>query len=148
MKRKMISVISLLVLVIFTFSMTACNTEDYQSLVLKASVVEQENTLVIQVEEVENSKKATLMNAMKKLQSEKKLTFSADKTGMITGIGGKSNGGNSYWMLYTTDEKMSNTAWGTYEYEGERLGSAILGATALIIESGETYIWAYQTFDL
>ena len=116
--------------------MAACSTEDYQSLVLKASVVEQGNTLVIQVEEVENSNKATLMNVMKKLQSEKKLSFSADQTDMITGIGEKSNGGNSYWMLYTTDKEMSDTAWGTYEYEGEILGSAILGASALITQSG------------
>jgi hypothetical protein len=147
MKRKIVKLVSLLAMLILSvFGMISCDPAEYKRLQVTANATKGENTLVIQVEEVENSDLATLMNVMLKLEEQKQFAFSTDPTGMITQIGEKKNGGNSYWMLYTTDEEMADTSWGTYEYEGEILGSAILGANVLIVQSGETYIWVYQTF--
>ena len=66
--------------------------------------------------------------------------------GLITSINGKANTANSYWMLYTSDTEMSNTEWGTYEYDGKTLSSAIFGAESLPTVQGEYYVWAYTTF--
>lgn len=66
--------------------------------------------------------------------------------GMMTELNGQSNAVSSYWMLYTSDKDMSNAEWGTIEYDGQTLGSAILGAEALIVETGEIYVWEYVTF--
>lgn len=66
--------------------------------------------------------------------------------GMITELDGTKNSTKSFWMLYTTDEANANTAWGTYEYNGATLGSAVLGAGELLVAQGETYVWVYQTF--
>ena len=41
---------------------------------------------------------------------------------------------------------MSNTEWGTVDYEGERYASAVLGADALTVIEGGLYIWEYQSF--
>lgn len=66
--------------------------------------------------------------------------------GMVTELDGTKNSTKSFWMLYTTDETNANTAWGTYEYNGATLGSAVLGAGELLVAQGETYVWVYQTF--
>ena len=50
------------------------------------------------------------------------------------------------WMLYTSDGEMSNAAWGEIEYNGEKLGSAVLGADALPVLEGQVYVWYYQAF--
>ena len=50
------------------------------------------------------------------------------------------------WNKLKVSEEMANTAWGTYEYNGETLGSAIVGAEALPVVDGEVYIWVYQSF--
>jgi hypothetical protein len=41
---------------------------------------------------------------------------------------------------------MGNNEWGTYDYNGTILPSAILGGDALIVSAGETYVWVYQKF--
>ena len=68
--------------------------------------------------------------------------------GMITSINGKANAADfsSCWMLYTSDVEFSNTDWGTVEYEGETLGSAIVGAEFLPATTGAIYLWEYCTF--
>ena len=67
---------------------------------------------------------------------------------MITSINGKANPADwSYcWMVYTSDTSMANTEYGTYEYEGQILGSAVLGAEALPAADGGIYVWVYQKF--
>ena len=95
---------------------------------------------------VENATQGqTLLSYMQELQEENKLSFVL-QNGMVTKINGTSNAVSSYWMLYTTDVENANTAWGTYEYNGQTLGSAISGAETLIVKNGETYVWTYQTF--
>ncbi len=89
----------------------------------------------------------TLLSVMEDMQEAGELTFVV-ANGMITEINGVKNA-LSYdpcWMLYTGDEAFSNTEWGSYEYEGEVLGSATLGAESLVVKAGEVYVWVYQAF--
>ena len=92
---------------------------------------------------------ATLLDIMEDLQKEKALTFEI-ANGMITSINGTANAPtfNPCWMLYTSDDDpaVSNSAWGTYEYKGQTLASAALGADSLPVKSGEIYVWVYVTF--
>ena len=89
--------------------------------------------------------KTTLMDVMAYLQEEKELSFKV-VDGMVTEINGTENAADwsACWMLYTSDTEMSNTAWGTCEYEGQNFGSAILGAEILPVIDGGVYIWVYQ----
>ena len=84
---------------------------------------------------------------MVQLKSEGAIDFTLDN-GMITSINGKANPADwSYcWMLYTADDEMSNTEWGELEYNGEKLGSAVVGADFLPAVEGEVYVWYYQAF--
>ena len=99
--------------------------------------------VAIKVEKAEDN--AMLIEVMEYLQEENALAFEVSG-GMVTSINQKANGANEFWMLYTSDTEMANTAWGTYEYEGQTLGSAIVGAEALPVVDGGIYIWAYQGF--
>ena len=84
---------------------------------------------------------------MNDLKEDGKIEFSISG-GMVTSIHGVENDAdyNPCWMLYTTDGEMSNTAWGTITYGDETLGSAVLGAEALVVAEGEIYVWSYQGF--
>ncbi len=92
---------------------------------------------------------ATLLDVMEDLKEEKALTFEV-VNGMVTSINGTANSPtyNPCWMLYTSDDDpaISNSAWGTYEYKGQTLASAALGADSLPVKSGEIYVWVYVTF--
>ena len=95
---------------------------------------------------VENAtQEQTLLSYMQDLQEEDVFSFTL-QNGMVTKMNGTSNSTNSYWMLYTTDTENANTSWGTYEYNGETLGSAALGVGELVVKNGATYVWTYQTF--
>ena len=89
----------------------------------------------------------TLLSFMQASTLKGLLEFSLTN-GMVTSINGKENTADysKCWMLYTSDENMANTAWGTVEYQGNVYGSAVKGVTELnIIENG-LYIWVYTTF--
>ncbi len=109
-----------------------------------ATVEKGESTVVITVEEVDGE--PTLLDVMKDLQEGGELTFTVSLDGMITSIEGKENAADwsAVWMLYTSDSEMTNAEWGTVEHNGEIYGSAIVGASALGVLAGETYIWYYQ----
>lgn len=70
------------------------------------------------------------------------------ENGMVISINGLAQDAENgkYWMLYTSDEDKSNSAWGIAEHEGKRYGSAAEGASTLVIKAGELYIWCYQGF--
>lgn len=91
----------------------------------------------------------TLLDIMTEMKAEGKLSFKF-VDGMVTSINGKANSitYNPCWMLYTSDDDpaVSNDAWGTYEYEGQTLASAALGADSLLVKTGALYVWVYQTF--
>ena len=136
MKRRFVSLFTLCILLFATaFSFAACGEKK-----------ENVEDVVIRIEEpvVEGT---TLLDIMEDLQTEGKLTFTVSD-GMITEINGVKNTVtyNPCWMLYTSDANNSNTAWGTYDYEGVTLGSATVGAGELMVSEGETYVWTYQSF--
>ena len=146
MKRKTVSLLSLILSVVFALGAASCGSFDGDEKAIIASVERKEDTMVaIKVEKVEDN--AMLIEVMEYLQEENALAFEVSG-GMVISINGKANAADwsASWMLYTSDEEMSNTAWGTYEYEGQTLGSAIVGAEALPVADGEVYIWSYQGF--
>lgn len=111
----------------------------------KYSVTSNEGVVAIAVEDAQDAK--VLLDVMKLAQTEEKLTFT-ESNGMIMSINGKENAADwsASWMLYTSDKEMSTTEYGTYEYEGQTLCSATLGAGALPVVDGEIYVWVYVTF--
>lgn len=98
--------------------------------------------VVIYVVETEGEPK--LIDCMEQLKKDGTFSYTIEG-GMVTQMNGKANG-EGYWMLYTSDSEMGNDQWGTMEYNGETLESAILGADALVVEENELYVWVYQIF--
>ena len=89
-------------------------------------------------------KQISLMDVMQLLQEEEKLAYVV-VDGMVTEMEGVANTSNSYWMLYT-DHELSNTEWGTAEYNGKTYASAMFGAETMPAANGTTYLWSYETF--
>ena len=131
MKRKFISFFSAVaVLLLSLFCLVGCN-ENVDPVVITISQTVSENT--------------TLLEVMQEQKSAGELDFQMEN-GMVVQIGTTKNTTNSFWMLYTTDAENANAQWGTFEWNGEMLGSAILGAETLVVKQGETYVWVYQSF--
>ena len=140
MKRKLYSFFTLLLTLSLCFFSCKLTGE---------AVVSVENStptqIVIKVEKVYGN--TTLFDAMETLQKQGELTFKRSGT-MLSELNGVANpiDFSACWLLYTSDREMSNDAWGTIDYNGETLGSAILGADSLLVLEGEIYVWQYQTF--
>ena len=139
MKRKFLSI---LLVAVALFCLLSCGGGEVKCTLAEMS----ETRVVISVEETDG--KGTLLSCMEYLGEENSSSTYDFSIGMLTAINGKSNDAvaNQYWMLYTSDGEMANTAWGSVEYEGKTLGSAIIGAEVLIVKEGETYVWVYQSF--
>ena len=138
-----ITVVFLAVLVfVSTALLTACKQEP---MVIKDS----DTYIVIKVtqEAMGDRSEMLLIDYMKQLKDKGDLAFEMSD-GMITSINGIANPADysSCWMLYTSDETMSNAAWGTVEYQGKQYGSAVVGAEQMKIKPGQLYIWVYQSF--
>ncbi len=133
MKRKCISFLTFLFVLIMSFCLCSCKQE------VEPVVIDLTGTTV--------EENATLLSVMKEKQSEGAFTFIVEN-GMITEINGTKNAinYNPCWMLYTSDAAFSSAEYGSYEYEGALLGSAILGAGELLVKTGEIYVWVYQSF--
>ena len=131
MKRKFTSFLSLVAtLLLSLFCFFACN-ENVDPVAITISQTVGEN--------------ATLLEVMQEQKSAGELDFEMEN-GMIVQIGETKNTTNSFWMLYTTDAENANAQWGTFEWNGETLGSAMFGAETLVVKQGETYVWVYQSF--
>ena len=113
---------------------------------VKATVTKEGTTVVIRITDAENN--STLLHAMEYLRGEGELSFAVDASGMVTSVEGVENAADwsACWMLYTSDAEMANGEWGTVTVDGVEYGSAILGASQLLVSVGETYIWSYQSF--
>lgn len=138
MKRIWVFICAVLIAVSFCF--VGCKNEgEANATVLSAT----DTQVVIRIDKTIGD--AVLMDAMEELESKDKLTFTVSE-GMITSLNGVENNpeDNYYWMLYTSDGEMANAAWGTLEYDGQTLGSAMAGAEDLIVVEGELYIWIYK----
>ena len=139
MKKKVVSLVSLVSAVLALFSLVAlagCK---------KSPVTADENTVVIRATAEQDG--MTLLAVMEELQTAGELSFTVSD-GMIVELNGTKQTASSYWMLYTSDEESANEQWGTFEYEGEVLGSAVSGAGELIVKEGCLYIWAFENFGI
>jgi hypothetical protein len=140
LKRKMIAFLSVLLLVFCLFSCGGGEAE--------CAIIENTETRVFfTVSEADG--KATVLDCMKYLSKNVEGFSYKISGGMVTEINGKANTADfsGCWILYTSDTEMSNNAWGVTAHEGRTLGSAILGAEALIVEVGEIYAWEYTIFN-
>lgn len=140
LKRK---ILSFLLVIVAIFCFASCGGGK-----VGCTIVEMTETRVFfTVSETDGQ--ATVLDCMEYLA--KKTDGFSYKTsgGMVTEINGKANTADfsGCWMLYTSDEEMANNAWGVTAHEGQTLGSAILGAEALIVEAGEIYAWEYTIFN-
>lgn len=139
MKKKFVSLISLVSAVLALFSLVALAG------CIKSSVTADENTVVIRATAEHSGK--TLLSVMEELQAAGELSFTVSD-GMVVELNGTKQTPSSYWMLYTSDQESANEQWGTFEYEGEVLGSATLGAGELTVKEGCLYIWAFESFGI
>lgn len=130
------------VILLSAWLMTGCKKEP---LVIKDS----ETCIVIKTteESLDGKTDMLLIDYMKTMKENEGLEYEV-KDGMIVSINGIENPADysSCWMLYTSDVELSNSAWGTVEYEGKEYGSAVSGAEELKIKPDQLYIWVYQTF--
>lgn len=136
MKKKVVSLVSLVLAALALLALAGCHT---------SSVTAGENTVVIQASAEHSGK--TLLSVMEELQTAGELSFTVSD-GMVVELNGTKQTPSSYWMLYTSDEESANEQWGTFEYEGEVLGSAVSGAQSLIVKEGCLYIWAFENFGI
>ena len=140
--KKIFSAILALIISIVMFSLLGCGGNN---LVIK----ETDTYIVITAsnEQMQINSDTTLVDYMNSLKEDNILTFEI-KSGMVNSVNGIENplDYSSCWMLYTNDTELSNSAWGTAEYNGETFGSAIVGAEELIIKNGYKYVWYYQSF--
>lgn len=148
MKRKF----SIFLAVCFSFLCALCllacgvNKSNGESKLVCTLIENSQTRVVISVEETDG--KATLLDCMETLkQGENNFTYTMSN-GMVTSINGVDNPADfsKCWMLYTSDAEMANTSWGSLEYNGKTLGSAIVGAEALDVMAGEIYVWEYVAF--
>ena len=138
MKRKLLS---LLLVLLSLFCLFSCGGGNATCALLEKT----ETRVVISVSGASDN--GTVMDCMEFLQAKGEISYKLSGT-MVTELNGKANAADfsGCWMLYTSDAEMSNAEWGTVEYEGKTLGSAILGAEALTVTAGEIYIWEYVIF--
>lgn len=143
MKRIKLLIVSCMLVVLCAFGLAACKKGGIATAVVLSKT---DTQVVIQVNQTDGN--AVLVNVMEDLQNKGELTFT-ESSGMITSINGVANDAkaNFYWMLYTSDSEMAETAWGTIEYNGQIVGSAVVGAEALTVIQGGIYIWSYQELE-
>ena len=136
--RKALSLLLALTTLLMLVTLVSCNKEPV--------VVKDSDTCIV-IRVPEDAEEMLLMDYMEILRERGELTF-ATQNGMITSIGDIENPADfsSCWMLYTSDAELSNSAWGTVEYDGVEYGSAVVGAEALTVKPGCLYIWAFITF--
>ncbi len=106
----------------------------------------EEKITMVEIKVLTLEGQCTLMDVMEKAKQAGDLSFEVSN-GMVTSINGVANPADwsKCWILFTSDAEMSNTAWGTITYNDVTLGSAVVGADALDILAGETYVWSYQS---
>ena len=137
MKRKITSLLTALLLVVFSLFFVSCKDKN------------EVKPVAIDLTGVTVQEGTTLLDVMNSMREEGELTFQISD-GMISAINGTKNSVtyNPCWMLYTSDDDptVSNSAWGTYEYKGQTFASAAVGAESLFVKTGEVYLWVYTSF--
>ena len=93
MKRKFVSLISLVLAAFALLALAGCHT---------SSVTADEDVVVIRASAEQDG--MTLLAVMEELQEEGELSFTVSD-GMITELNGTKQTPSSYWMLYTSDRR-------------------------------------------
>ncbi len=132
--KKLLSIITVLVIAI-SMTLVGCG---------KSKIVIKENDEYIVIHAEENVSNISLTDYMKKLEVD--FEIEGGFVNSVNGIKNKSDY-SKCWMLYTDDEENSNDDYGTVEYKGKVYGQSNLGADALQVKGGKTYIWIYQSFE-
>ena len=135
MKKKVVSLVSLVLAALALLALAGCHT---------SSVTADVDVVIRATAEQDGM---TLLAVMEELQEEGELSFTVSD-GMVVELNGTKQTASSYWMLYTSDKENANEQWGTLEYEGEVLGSAVSGAGELAVKEGCLYIWAFEDFGI
>lgn len=146
--KKILATLLAVLMLATTAFLSGCNGEPLvktEPLVIKDS----DTYIVIKTtqEAMGDKTEMLLIEYMEILKEKDELEFRVEN-GMITSINGIDNPADysSCWMLYTSDESLSNASWGTVEYEGKEYGSAVSGAETLTIKPDQLYIWVYKSF--
>ncbi len=138
--KKLLSAVMIL-LVLCTFCLGGCSSD-------KGVVINEDSIIITVSSDVcDITSSTTLVDYMEVLQENGEFTFEI-YSGMVTKINDiePSFANNEFWGLYTDDADMSNSAWGEFTYDDITYGSAVVGASALVIVEGYTYIWTVSSF--
>ena len=105
-----------------------------------------EKETVIAVSEADG--KATLIDAMKELKADEKLSFESSTSTygeFITAVGGVEAGATEFWAIYTTDTESANTDI-SVAVDGRTYYQAMLGASSLVVKKGERYLLRLESW--
>lgn len=135
MKKKVVSLVSLVLAALALLALAGCH---------KSPVTADVDVVIRATAEQDGM---TLLSVMEELQAAGELTFTVSD-GMVVELNGTKQTPSNYWILYTSDKENANEQWGTFEYEGEVLGFAVLGVGELAVKEGCLYIWAFENFGI
>ncbi len=132
------SIILFILILTFAFFFISCKNEELQT------IEGSQNYIIISVtkEDLADKGELTLLDYMNELKARGDFTFTV-KDGMVTSINGIENS-DKYWMLYTSDDDNSNSAWGTAEHNGKKYASSVYGADKLTLKPDNSYLWIYK----
>ena len=146
---KKLLTLALTLLCIFT-NLIACNNNDINKPEVTVYLESCTDTMVV-IKATAVTTGSTALNLLEKVQENGELVFEAIDGGYgayVTSINGKSevvNGNEGFsWMLYTSDEELSSTEFGSVVYNGVTYGQAAVGESSLTAKAGEYYIWVYE----
>ena len=138
-----------LTLICILTALIACNNTSKQP-TINAEIENCTQKLVV-IQVTETTENANALDLLAKLQNEGKISFESFDGGYgayvtsINGLAEVANGNEGYsWMLYTSDEDLSSTEFGSLTYQGAVFGQAAVGASTLKLKAGEYYVWAYE----
>lgn len=141
---KIATIILAVILCFSAFVFVGCSQPNQTS--ENGTIANENNELLVIVipNDFEHSADYKLSDYMESEKQKGNLVFEVSN-GFVSSINGISNNtfANKYWMLYTSDENYSNSAWGVYEYDGKSYSSSTIGIEQPI-KNGETYIWVYS----
>ena len=146
--KKIVNFFSVLCVLLIGCFVCACDGGKKDASTENESVAPENSVSPVAIYVTETVESGTTLLEYMEVQKEKgEITFVVSG-GMITSINGVENDADydPCWMLYTSDEDNANTMWGSFEYNGSILGSAVVGASDLVIKQGYTYVWVYQGF--
>ncbi len=148
--KKKLSLLSLLLCVVLSLGIiSACS----DSGVAKVKLLESTESIVaIKAEETKTD--VSLGDVLADLKAAGKIDYTSSESqygAFIESVNGKKAGANEFWAVYTSlvdyeNVTYSSTEFGSYEYEGSKLGSANFGVDGLPIVDGMLYVLALSTY--